>query len=122
MKFSFVSLKFKIETECLYPQIDEPGVNAGSKNRIELPPAYRQFSGDKVEQKVGGDESKSSQMRSSNTSSEKGDDKPMKKKNKKGKEQKTKTKKKPRNVRSLLNNYFMSRRRFYKMLETKMDR
>lgn len=29
---------------------------------------------------------------------------------------------KSRNVRSLLNNYFMSRRRFYKIMESKMNK
>ncbi len=33
-----------------------------------------------------------------------------------------KTKNKSRKTRSLFSNYFMSRRRFYKLMETKMDR
>ncbi|KAJ6640594.1 Polypeptide N-acetylgalactosaminyltransferase 1 [Pseudolycoriella hygida] len=80
-----------------FAYINEPGVNDGSKHRIELPPAYRQF-GDVVEdeKKVNGTEKLV--------------------KNKKDKKPKTK-----RKSRSLLKNYFMSRRRFYKMMETNMN-
>lgn len=41
-------------------------------------------------------------------------------KKKKTKDEKAKAKN--RKIRKILNNYFMSRRRFYKMMESKMDR
>lgn len=39
-----------------------------------------------------------------------------------GKKQTKEAKKKNRKIRSLLQNYFMSRRRFFKMIESKMDK
>lgn len=90
-------------------------------NRIELPPGYRQFSDDGVGKQIGSKNQKMDRITGGNaadTVSTKGDKKSTKsKKMKKGK-----SKNQPRKVRSLLNNYFMSRRRFYKMMETKMDR
>ncbi|XP_037045230.1 uncharacterized protein LOC119080769 [Bradysia coprophila] len=97
-----------------FAYIDEPGVNAGSKNRIELPPAYRKFSDDNVGKRV---HSENDNTNSANTSTFKGNEgKSSKNKMKEGK-----SKKNSKKIRSLLNNYFMSRRRFYKMLETKMQ-
>ncbi|KAJ6635716.1 hypothetical protein Bhyg_14302, partial [Pseudolycoriella hygida] len=96
--------------------IDEPGANAGTKHRISLPPAYRQFSDDnqgkqiqgaKVETKVG--EQNKSKTRKTN-------------KHKTKPSMKNDGKTNTRKVRTLLQNYLMSRRRFYKLMESQMDR
>lgn len=96
-------------------------MNDGSKNRIQLPPAYRQFSDDGVGKQIGSENQEMDRITGENAAdnlSTKGDKKSSKSK----KTKKEKSKNKPRKGRSLLNNYFMSRRRFYKMMETKMDR
>lgn len=104
-------------------QIDEPGANAGTKHRIDLPPAYRQFNDDGGEEKPSErndlnvkNQTLQNEARHRNVTSK------IKSRIKKPATKVKKPKNKSRKVRTLLNNYFMSRRRFYKLMESEMDR
>lgn len=110
-------------------QIDEPGANAGSKHRINLPPAYRQLNDDGEAKQFEWHNEKSEKKKGEKNQTLGDDVKEPNVTNKLSKEKRKmsiqkveKTKNKPRKVRTLLNNYFMSRRRFYKLMESKMDR
>lgn len=96
----------------IFLQILEPGVNAGSFHRNEYPPANRQFNDNGAEK---GDEMDSKNATSVETLEIEG------KSSKKKKRKEKKGEKRSKKARSVLNNYFMSRRRFYKMLETNMN-
>lgn len=106
-------------------QIDQPGANSGVKNRVVLPPGYRQFSEDndssnKTEENT--DELSNGRPADDsvthNLDTKESRKSPTKKKQNKDEKEKAKTRK----IRTILQNYFMSRRRFFKMMESKMDR
>ncbi|KAG4071221.1 hypothetical protein HA402_008956 [Bradysia odoriphaga] len=112
-----------------FSHILEPGTNLGTKHRIELSPAYRQFgeSAGLSSESVN----KTEQSATLTNSTVDGESKSEtiltlesidpKKSGKKQKKVDDKEKLKNRQLRSLLQNYFMSRRRFFKMMESKMD-
>lgn len=87
------------ETNFSFFQINEPGANAGTKHRVNLPPGYRQFREDYKEIQIFDKTREQNQQNNDE-----------------------KTKEKFGKIRTLLKNYFMSRRRFYKLIESKMDR
>lgn len=112
-------------------QIDEPGANAGTKHRIKLPPAYRQFNDDGEAKQFHKYNEKMERENGDRNGTLVGDAKHLHTTEEKRKElikipgdtkSGEKTKKKSRKVRSLFSNYFMSRRRFYKLMESQMDR
>ncbi|XP_037030787.1 uncharacterized protein LOC119070520 [Bradysia coprophila] len=126
--------------------IDEPGANAGTKHRIDLPPASRQLNDadEGIDKKlVTGtvDENLAREtivgklvkgeidlVQSSNVTTKhlqheiKVTKEKIKSLKKTTKTHVKNTKKTHRKNRSLLQNYFMSRRRFFKLMESKLDR
>lgn len=96
-------------------------MNAGSNFRIELPPAYRQFSDDGVGNQLER-KKKKTKILDKSAKSKNATIVSRKKSSKREKAKNEKSKDKSRKVRTPMSNYFMSRRRFYKMMESKMNR
>ncbi|XP_037040522.1 uncharacterized protein LOC119077414 [Bradysia coprophila] len=113
-----------------FSQILEPGTNLGTKHRIELPPGYRQFGeAAGLSSELANKTQQSSNLSNSTVDVESKSETILapesiddaKKTEKKQKKVDDKAKLKNRKLRSLLQNYFMSRRRFFKIMESKMD-
>jgi len=124
-------------TPISFSHITEPGTNTGSlSHKVVFPNSYGQFDGFRKlddDSQLQYDSTNSSMIRTEESSGEKvtnnlaSDIKtsmPESKEAKKSKKKQTtdeKDKLKNRKIRGILQNYFMSRRRFFKMMENKMD-
>lgn len=95
-------------------------MNAGSNFRIELPPAYRQFIDD-GEEILERDDKRIDNISDMSVKSANVTGTARKISSRKNTKN-DKMSKKSREVRTPLRNYLMSRRRFYKMMESKMNR